>query len=181
MACKFESGKAVLLPHVCNEFHKAYELQPDSQNEEHILDTAEGTMEHKCVHKKIGTILLKTGGNLLTSLSWALGAVKGEQDEEYLYQKKSKIFKHDNIERVVREAGDIINDVIHTEIARNSSIDVLTMDRLNIDEQIENINSLLWSFVVSVTRTATQRKSESRETNLHVKKLRRYFIISLLE
>ena len=33
-------------------------------------------------HKKIGTILLKTGGDLLTSLSWALGAVKGEQDEE---------------------------------------------------------------------------------------------------
>ena len=97
------------------------------------------------------------------------------------YQKKSKFFKHDNIERVVREAGDIINDVIHTEIARNSSIDVLTMDRLNIDEQIENINSLLWSFVVSVTRTATQRKSESKETNLHVKKLRRYFIICLLE
>ena len=56
---------------------------------------------------------------------------------------------------MVREAGDIINDVIHTEIARNSSIDVLAMDRLNIDEQIENINSLLWSFVVSVTRTAT--------------------------
>ena len=69
------------------------------------------------------------------------------------------IFKHDNIERVVREVLDIINDLIHTEIARNSSIDVLTMDRLNIDEQIENINSLLWSLVVFVTRTATQRKS----------------------
>ena len=69
------------------------------------------------------------------------------------------IFKHDNIERVVREALDIINDLIHTEIARNSSIDVLTMDRLNIDEQIENINSLLWSLVVFVTRTVTQRKS----------------------
>ena len=42
------------------------------------------------------------------------------------------------------------------------------------------MNSLLWSFVVSVTRTATQRKSESKETNLHVKKLRSYFIICLL-
>ena len=42
-------------------------------------------------------------------------------------KKKSKFFKHDNIERVVREAGVIINDVIRTEIARNSSIDVLTM------------------------------------------------------
>ena len=52
-------------------------------------------------------------------------------------KKKSKIFKHDNTERVVREAGDIINDVIHTEIARNFSIDVLTIDKLNIDEQIE--------------------------------------------
>ena len=69
-------------------------------------------------------------------------------------------------------AEDTIDDLIHTEIARDSSIDVLTMDRCNIDEQIEN--SLLWSFVVSVTRTATQRKSES---NLHVEKLRCYFII----
>ena len=73
-------------------FIKRMNYKPDSQNEEHILNTAEGTIK-------------------FTS-----------KDEEYLYQKKSKIFKHDNIERVVREAGDIINDVIHTEIARNSSM-----------------------------------------------------------
>ena len=78
VACKFESGKAVLLPQVCNEFHKAYELQPDSQNEEHILDTAESTIKFKskwfqlicipkCVQKKLHDIV-KTGGDLLAHL-----------------------------------------------------------------------------------------------------------------
>ncbi len=49
---------------------------------------------HKCVHKKFGTIIYKKGGDLLTSVSWELGAHKYEPPEEaillYTAGEKSK-------------------------------------------------------------------------------------------
>ena len=54
--------------------------------------------------KNIGTILLKkTGGDLLTSLSWA----QEQLEMKNTCTKKNPKFKHDNIKRVVREAGDL--------------------------------------------------------------------------
>ncbi len=63
-------------------------------------------------------MIYKNGGDLLTSLSWALGACKHEPPEEafYLHTKggkpdKSKILK----------ASDILNDIIHSEIPKHST------------------------------------------------------------
>ena len=39
-------------------------------------------MSFKCVHKKVGTLIFRKGGDTLLSLSWAMGRQKfGRHDE----------------------------------------------------------------------------------------------------
>lgn len=57
------------------------------------------------------------------------------------------------------------------------------MHELNIDEQINNIDPVLWAFIETAfieMITCTVRKTEMTEENACVKKLRRYYIICLL-
>ena len=78
------------------------------------------------------------------------------------------------------EAGDIINDIIHSEITRHSRSDLIkNMDQINIDQQINNINPALWLFIESITRTVKQRQGTDKEDDSLVKKLRRYYIFCL--
>lgn len=88
--------RAMLLPHIANQFLTEYysdqftEYQADSMDytligrESSIKFTSKWLlkqllsylyqhMDHTCVHKKFGTVLYRKGGDLLTSLSWALG------------------------------------------------------------------------------------------------------------
>ena len=83
LACQ----RAVLLPVVSQVFLDAYELtQPVESSDQLYLDVGEGTikyssqwllivhlqqhMSYRCIHKRFGTVLFRTGGDLLTSLSW---------------------------------------------------------------------------------------------------------------
>ena len=111
MAHKLENERAVILPDVSKIFRTQY-LAADSNpvNEHTTLESSERTVNvsskwlmrqltvhlyphiaSKCVHKKFGTLIYKRGGgDLSTSLSWALGARKYEQNEEayqlYIYK-----------------------------------------------------------------------------------------------
>ena len=81
--------RAVLLPWVSQVFLSTYTAERKDQI---LLEVGEGTVkyttcwllsqlilhlepyiEFKCIHKKFGTVIFRRGGDLLTSLSWALG------------------------------------------------------------------------------------------------------------
>ncbi len=109
VAHEFINERAVLLPYVSRLFCHRY-IDPMS---ECVLESQEGTIKFssrwllrqltihlhthlmfKCVHNKFGILLFKKGGDLLTSLSWALGTKKNEYKEE-LYKQSDKQ-KHAN-------------------------------------------------------------------------------------
>lgn len=196
VAHKFENERAVLLPHVCRVFLREYSPDADPESE-NILESGEGTvkftsrwllkqltvylhshMNYKCVHKKFGTILFKKGGDLITSLSWALGTSKFEANEELQYEHSIGQAQPPNVRKILLEAGNIVNDLIHSEITKSTKSDLISMDQLNIEEQINNIDPALWAFIELITRTI--RKTEVTEENAHVKNLRRYYILCLL-
>ena len=81
--------------------------------------------------------------------------------------------------RILGEAGDIVNDLIHDEIAKQSSEQIYVHEdpnEMNIDHTISAINPDLWTFLESATRTIRERKSCSMDLrNAHTKKLRRFF------
>ena len=113
-------------------------------------------MLYKCVHKKFGTVLYCKGVDIMTSLSWALSALcyKEVCDEGDHIQDD----QHDTTykERVITEAGDIVNDLLHEEIKRQSfceSQHAQLDPSLDADQYLEGVNPLLIKFFASATRT----------------------------
>ena len=100
--------RAVLLPGVSRTFLLTYGHSL-SESDEQILEGGEDTikfssrwllrqlimhlcnhMDYKCIHKKFGTMFFRKGGDMLSSLSWALGRAGTESDP--LYERKSGRF-----------------------------------------------------------------------------------------
>ena len=77
-------------------------------------------MEYKCVHKKFDTLLYNKNGDLLVSLSWALGRVSDLSEPTCDFTMGHS--GGDNTKtKVLREAGEIVNDLIHEEINKSCS------------------------------------------------------------
>ena len=186
--------RAMMLPDVSNFFLKEYlRSTPDS---ECILEGKEGTikftskwlliqlqmhlhlhMEHTCIHKKFGTLLYRKGGDLLISLSWALGRSSTCNNPE----EPSYIHTTDTAIKTLRAAGDLVNNLIHAEISKTCDDDWLSdPECLNIDEHISSINPQLWHFLELMTRSTRERHGISCEENNEVKKLRRFFLFTQL-
>lgn len=153
VALELEHQRAVLLPWVCREFLCHYlgtSSEVDSESQEHVLESSEGTvkfssrwvlkqlavhlhshMSSKCIHKKFGALLF-------TSLSWALGTGNFQSKEANFEVKPTQ---KPNYDKILVEAGDIINDVIHSGTTKNCSIDVIrNTDKFNIEKNINSID-----------------------------------------
>ena len=88
--------------------------------------------------------------------------------------------------KVLKEAGDIINELLHSEI------DHLTNDKLanqlsqfSIDQCINKTNQLLWKFLECATQTRRERTSSSisggdNERTIYKKRIRCFYILCLM-
>ena len=78
-------------------------------------------MLYKCVHIKFGAALYRTGVYIITSLLWALGTLCYNEvyDEFNHIQNGQRDIKYK--ERVITEAGHILNDLLRKGIMRQSS------------------------------------------------------------
>ena len=182
--------RAVLLPCVCNLFIAAY----SANDEQDInLEVGEGTVKftsrwllnqiilhletfikYKCIHKKFGILIFRAGGDILTIISWALGrAQMKHKDSEEQKSTYNPTFKN-NRDSVLREAANIVNDLLHAEIAKQKSEDIYTQDdpcRWNVDQYVCTVDPLLWKFLEEATSTLQQKKSNVVErSNEHKKK-----------
>ena len=96
-------------------------------------------------------MLFRRGGDLLTSLSLALGALSTKVHSSYqvespLIPKREgtdEIHQH----KVLREAGGILNDLLHAETNHHTHLDPCTP---NIDHCLSVLNPLLTADVVEV-------------------------------
>ena len=110
---------------------------------------------------KFGTILYHKGVDLLTSLSWALGTALHLQAHTPEAGKENVLIQdspNDSTykQRVLSEAGYIVNDLLQEQIRRQSSPEkenLHTDPFLNIDSYLQDINPLLVHFITSATQT----------------------------
>ncbi len=71
-------------------------------------------MNSKCVHKKYSTILYRKNGDLLSSLSWALGTSTYTNNND-----QSHYTTHQpNTLPLLEQTGLIINELVHHEIKK---------------------------------------------------------------
>lgn len=143
-------------------------------------------MSYKCIHKRFGTVLFYTGGDLFTSLSWALGrASVKEASQVQVFLEPEVIDADAHKEQVLNEAGDIINELIHEEIDQlPNDMSVVGPSQFNIDEVIQDIQPLLWKFLISVTRSVRERHSSvmgcDGDITTHKKKIGCFYIFCQL-
>ena len=80
--------------------------------------------------------------------------------------------------KVLREAAEIVNDLIHEEIC---SEDWQSNPKFfNITNEIRKINPSLWHFIECATRSTRERMStRTREENTFIQKCRRLFFLFL--
>ena len=95
-------------------------------------------LQYKCIHRTFGTVLFfRKGGDLLASLSWALGAMsyKSFQSSSFLLTPETTGTGAGHREKVIEEAGCILNDLIHEELQQQSHQDPSALD---IDKYMED-------------------------------------------
>ena len=80
---------------------------------------------------------------------------------------------------MLREAGQIINELIHDEIRklRGISINLTTFD---IAQSITAINPELWDFICQCTQSVRGRAGQTNKDDENMKTIRRFFIINMM-
>jgi hypothetical protein len=128
-------------------------------------------IEFQCVHKKIGTILYKRNGDLLTSLSWALGA-NNHKTSTYTYKPMKPV---DSTDAECINSAEYMNRLLHNEV-NNLSKHQSTVDpsTLSVDEFLNSIDTELINFFRILLQSNRERNSQSLTEN---KKIRLFFII----
>ena len=188
--------KAVLLPQVCRYFLSSYGVTTQNLTLEEndctvkfssrwllgqLIILLNPHIQYTCVHKRFGTVLYRADGDILTCLSWALGsssnATEADEQPEQTYRNEPL-----SKERVLVEAGEVLNDIIHNEIRSQASIGTDDPLWFNIDQYLEKVNPMLFNFIALITRSVRERRKAtlSNEASDHAKKVRQYYILCLL-
>ena len=200
--------KALLLPWACQVFLEAYDVQHTGsiKSAKITIETGESTvmftsrwllhqliiylnsyMPYKCVHMKFGTILYRTGIDILVSLSWALSAVPFSSQTHEAHTPTIKHFSEKS--STLHEASYIVNDLIHEEnekqsAARNDPSCPYSLS-FCIDTRLQQTNLQLLIFLNLITATVREQKhltsGKDSDTSKHVKRVRIYYILCLLQ
>ena len=80
-----------------------------------IILHLEPFITYKCIQKKFGTLIFRKNGDILTSLSWALGRAQIGEMDNFTYTNAGWSQSRANI---LREAGNI-DDLIQEEKTKN--------------------------------------------------------------
>ena len=119
------------------------------------------------MHRKFGTILFRKEGDILTSLLWALGRGQLKENTTYVAMSTSEPYSKTD---VLREAANIVNNLIHAEIAKHDIDDIYSQENPNDINHVLDIDEDSWTFL-ELAATRTNGKSGTDERNAHVKKL----------
>ena len=133
-------------------------------------------MMHKCAHNKFGTVLYHKGGDVLVAFSWAHSA---SHPFNYYQYEPEHFRKNPDVDTTLKEASIIINDLILDEIKNSPDLTSTNCSLFNIEKELDNTNPLLLNFLTDITNPVQRR--EISNTTEHVKKIRLYFILSLLK
>ena len=135
------------------------------------------------MHMKFGTILYCRGIDILVRLSWALSAQSTLEETVVLAHITPTKQQSDKV-TVLHDAAYLVNDLIHEEIDRQSTVKSSPIS-FDIDSEFIQINPLLLKFINSITATVRERKppvlGKPIDSNKHLKKERIYNILGLLQ
>ena len=154
-------------------------------------------LAYACRVRKHGTLLYRSNGDFLASLSLALYKGVRRQDKHdstYTCTCTCKCTCTRTESSVVQSAvqsaiQDDINTRVHQQIQKFLAADLnvaYPFDKVDIDRLVSEIDPQLWAFITSITRSISERKGYNVKTNqpetlaYHVKKVRCLFCLCTL-
>ncbi len=185
--------KAIVLPRVSKLFTEKYGSDGDMYNMyieindttikytskwllEQLILLLGVHMDYKCIHKKFGVILYRHNGDLLCSLSWALGSINEAENPP-----TNTLAVISNDEQILSTAACIINNHLLQDIKGSIAIKQNTEENpegLKIDEIMKNMSPMLIEFIEKCTKSSREKTHTRLSDHLkHIKKLRRFFIL----
>ena len=125
--------------------------------------------------QKFGTIIYKRNGNLLTSLSWALGGIANKMPSV------NPMKEHQTCPRITLSgSARVFNDLLHKEIDRVSTASTTkNLVNFSIDEFLTDVNPQIIKFLQVATQS-TRQKVLTSETFAHTRKICIFFILCCL-
>ena len=124
--------------------------------------------------------MYRTGGDLLTSLSWALGSPKAQATEQFGYSDRGLDINKANI---MHEAGYIMNNLLHNEIRRLAT-EANEPREFDLDSFVDKVDPQLWELTSCATSTVREwynpMLSIESDTGKNVRKVRFYILCLLM-
>ena len=153
----YEHLNHLYLKYLKNLSNQTFQKQSKKIIHNYLIITLKEHLICTTKHQSTGTILLRRGGDVLASLSYAL--------KQNTHSNPPKIVQTDTTTE--NSIYNTLTDIIHkhiTTILQEDSKSPFDISTLNIDEWIEKYDPKLWKMIVMLTRNQQERKkSESVE------------------
>ena len=158
--------RAILLPVAYNHFKTKQEMIT-MRNASWLLRQLEESLDHHlsslCKHRKYGTVLYRTGGDLLNALSRALGYAACNSDDQNTPAVPTDPSKTVELEEAVTLVGEEMNKNLH-QLASQLMTKPFDYRTIDINKLTESANPQLWKLITLMTasksRGHVQRQKE---------------------
>ena len=111
-------------------------------------------LEFKCVHRQFGTMLYRRNGDILTSLSWALGASTVTHEGN---STDCSGPSHLSKEKLLHQSAQVINDLLHKKIKCFSEMPDFSYTSLT--GLINNTDTRLITYLKLATQSVRERRA----------------------
>ena len=170
----YEHFNHLYLKYLKNLSNQTFQKQSKKILHNYLIITLKEHLICTTKHQSTGTILLRRGGDVLASPSYAL--------KQNTHSNPPKIVQTDTTTE--NSIYNTLTDIIHkhiTTILQEDSKSPFDISTLNIDEWIEKYDPKLWKMIVMLTRNQQERKkSEIVECIPPLRKLRCFYILCII-
>ena len=186
---------AILLPAAHKHFTSSLKQPPPRSREctcRWLLKELEKVLSHHmtstCKHKKHGTVLSRTGGDLMNALSYALSvSSKSATNSEPTSAVTDKSGCTCSIEDKICEVGEFLNHKLHnlaSTLIENDKREPFNYQTLDIDKQMEMVDPALTQHILTLTKSYNEKKqlytADEHSLSAHTKKVRRFYSLCVL-
>jgi hypothetical protein len=194
VATAIRKDNAILLPSAHKHFTSLLKQPPTSRERtcRWLLKELEKVLGHHmtstCKHKKHGTVLSRTGGDLMNALSCALSvSSKSATNSELTSAATDRSRCTCSIDDKISEVGEFLNHKLHnlaSTLIENDKKEPFDYQTLDIDKQMEMVDPALTQHILTLTQSYNEKRqlctADEHSLSAHTKKVRRFYCLCVL-
>ena len=145
-------------------------------------------LSYACRIRKCGTLLYRTNGDLLKSLTVSLHTANQKTKTKHVISQNTPSSQHCSATLFQPDQTKYVNSCLHKEISKLSAHDATNpfqFHTFDIDKAISNVDKSLWSIITLLTTSISERRGTSRvvdhtSPSYVTKRIRRFYCLCCL-